>query len=219
MGSGPSRILRRSVVAGAAIYVAIDVVLHFLRPDLSLTHNPESDYGNGPYAWLMDVNFEIRMLLSVACVAVLWRAWTGGAGQRIGCALIAVWAVASGILGFVPDDPMGASPTVHGTVHLVVAALGFIAALTGLLCLTVSLWRQHSVRMPRWPPALLAGIAFVSLLALGHAGFGPHTLGGIYERTFLAAVLAWMAVLCGWPPRSRDAAGEAGPTAPLDRRR
>jgi hypothetical protein len=35
----------------------------------------------------------------------------------------------------------------------------------------------------------------VPFLLLGHAGFGAHTLGGLYEKIFLAMELLWLAVV------------------------
>jgi hypothetical protein len=185
------------VLVGVALYVCIDIALHFLRPDLSLLHNAESDYGNGPHAWLMDINFEVRMLLSLACVGLAWRDTGRSVAGRVGCVLLAVWAISSGILGFFRDDPLGTAPTAHGAVHLVSAGIGFIAALIGLLCLTIAYWPPAS-RSPRWALLIVWIVALLALLALGHAGFRPHSPGGLYERIFLAAVLAWMAVLGAW---------------------
>ena len=58
-------------VSGVLIYAALDVGLAVLRPDVSLLHDPESDYGNGPWAWVMDVNFLVRCGLSIAVVVAL----------------------------------------------------------------------------------------------------------------------------------------------------
>jgi predicted secreted protein len=39
-------------IAGILVYLALDVALVFLRPQFSVLHNAESDYGSsGPYAW------------------------------------------------------------------------------------------------------------------------------------------------------------------------
>lgn len=69
-------------VAGVAVYVAIDVALAFLRPDYSLLHNAESDYGVGPWSWLMDVNFLLRCLTTLAIVAAMARGMARGPAFR-----------------------------------------------------------------------------------------------------------------------------------------
>jgi hypothetical protein len=42
------------------------VLLGFLRPRYSLLYNAESDYGRGPWYWVMDLNFLLRCALSLA---------------------------------------------------------------------------------------------------------------------------------------------------------
>ena len=76
---------------GIVAYVAIDVLLVFLRPELSVLHSAESDYGSkGHWGWVMNVNFLLRCAFSVAVVLAL--------GVRIGAGrvLLLVWAIASG---------------------------------------------------------------------------------------------------------------------------
>jgi len=49
-------------IGGGIAYVAIDVVLRFLRPGYSLLYNAESDYGRGPWYWVMDLTRPWRPL-------------------------------------------------------------------------------------------------------------------------------------------------------------
>ncbi len=53
-------------LAGVVVYVGIDVLLRLLRPRYSLIYNAESDYGRGPWYWVMDLNFLLRCALSLA---------------------------------------------------------------------------------------------------------------------------------------------------------
>jgi hypothetical membrane protein len=73
--SAPSRAkpLAWFTLAGVAVYVAIDILLAFLRPGYSLLYNAESDYGRGPWYWVMDLNFLLRCALSLAIAAALYR--------------------------------------------------------------------------------------------------------------------------------------------------
>jgi len=68
------------------VYVAIDVALAFLRPGDSLLPNAESDYGVGPWSWLMDVNFLVRCAATLAIAAGTRgrRNVTGRPGLSIG---------------------------------------------------------------------------------------------------------------------------------------
>lgn len=110
-------------VAGVVLYVAIDACMAVLRPDVSLLHDAESDYGNGAWSWLMDLNFLIRAVSSIAAVlaiaplvSVSLRArvtnarpmsasrgigeTTGTTAARVGLGLIVAWTLASGLLAF-----------------------------------------------------------------------------------------------------------------------
>jgi hypothetical membrane protein len=71
----PSRAkpLARFTLAAVAVYVAIDVLLAFLRPSYSLLYNAESDYGRGPWYWVMDLNFLLRCALSLALASALYQ--------------------------------------------------------------------------------------------------------------------------------------------------
>lgn len=186
----------RVVVAGVAVYAAIDTALLLLRPQFSLLHSAESDYGSlGNWDWLMDLNFLLRCLLSLAAVRALTlatRVESVTPRLRLGLRLLTIWAVASGLLAFFPDDPAGTPARWHGDVHLVLAFVAF-------LCVTVgALMVSHAVRsLPRWssvatPLSLLAWSALIPLLLLGHTHFRRASLGGFYEKIFLGVELVWL---------------------------
>jgi hypothetical membrane protein len=184
-------------IAGIAVYVAIDIALVFLRPQFSVLHNAESDYGSrGPYGWLMDANFLLRCALTLAVIWALARVLPGR--LRSALALLAVWAVASGLLALFPDDPVG-TPT-HGLarVHLALAAIAFFAVVLGTRLGSRAL--RHE---PQWQPvtpalALISWAALVPILLLGRSKLRPHSLGGLWEKTFLGVELLWLAVVALW---------------------
>lgn len=176
------------------LYVIIDVVLFAIRPDLSLLHNAESDYGNGPYSWLMDINFELRFLFSIAAAISIWRALRLARPGVIGVGLLGVWAVASAALGFFPDDLQGASPTVHGLAHFSAALVAFIACLLGTALLTDEFRRHARVRAPVPALAVIWIAAAVGLVTLTVVGFKPRSLGGLFERVFIGAEILWIMV-------------------------
>lgn len=195
-GVGDSRVrgLAAGVVAGAVIYVGIDVALRSLRPGLSQLHNAESDYGNGPWSWLMDVNFLLRGVFSAAAAGALWLGLPRRGQARGGAGLVGAWAVFSAILAFFRDDLPGAPVTAHGAIHLGAAFFGFAACLAGTLLLTIDLRQVPRVRPVApvlWVVWVVAALGF---LALGRAGFHPHSLGGLYERVFIGAEIAWLAL-------------------------
>ena len=121
--------LARFTLAGIVVYVAIDVLLAFLRPGYSLLHNAESDYGRGPWFWVMDANFLLRCALSLALAGALYQAPSRSGRPerqaRRGLGLLAGWAVCSGLLAFFADNPAGYPKLVSGQVHVL---LGLVAS-------------------------------------------------------------------------------------------
>jgi hypothetical protein len=192
-------------IAGVAAYAAIDTALVFLRPELSVLHNAESDYGSkGAYAWLMDANFILRCVLSLAVVRALALA-AGGAGRlRAGLALLTVWALASGLLAFFPDDPVGTPANGIAKVHLALAAVAFVAVALGTRLTTRALRTAEEWREVIRPLAALSWGAIVPALLLGRTHLRAHSLGGLYEKLFLGMELAWFFVAAYWIVSARD---------------
>jgi hypothetical membrane protein len=190
----PAKPLARLTLAGVALYVAIDVLLAFLRPTYSLLYNAESDYGRGPWFWVMDLNFLLRCALSLTIAAALAQAARPSLRLRAGLALLVTWAVCSGLLAFFADDPEGTPQHGSGVVHLVLAFIAFTAIAIGAILISASFMSD-----PAWRPAapVMLGIsiaAVVAYLLLGRAAGHPHFPGGLFERIFLGLELLWITV-------------------------
>lgn len=193
-GRPDARALAWIALAGVAAYVAIDVALAFLRPDYSLLHNAESDYGHGgSWAWLMDANFLLRCALSLAAAGALARAAEPGGRIRAGLALLAAWAVCSGLLAFFPDDLEGQPVHGSGAAHIALALIAFPCVAIATLMITA-----HLRLDPRWhgrvglllTVAIAGAVALLVMAAAGH----KHAPGGLYERVFLGLELLWIAL-------------------------
>ncbi len=187
MGRGLStRRLAGCALVGIAVYLVLDVALVFLRPQFSVLHNAESDYGStGRYAWVMDANFLLRCALSLAAAWALVRVLP--LRFRTAFWFLVVWALASGLLAFFPDDPVGTRTRGPAKVHLLLALIAFAAVIVGTL-----LASRVIRRTPGWErvaPALtvISWLAIVPILLLGHAKLRPRSLGGLWEKTLPGA--------------------------------
>jgi hypothetical membrane protein len=185
----------RLAIAGIGIYLALSVLLAFLRPQFSLLHNAESDYGSaGHDAWVMDIAFLVRGALSFAAIAALTL--TEPVRRRTaGLALLVVWAVASALLAFFPDDPAGTPVQTAGRIHLVLAGIAFLGVAIGTI--VVSRGLRHD---PRWeslhvPLYVISRLAIVAVLLLGRTHLRIQSLGGLYERLFLGLELLWFLIV------------------------
>jgi len=211
----PSRAktLAQFTLAAIAVYVAIDVLLAFLRPGYSLLYNAESDYGRGPWYWVMDVNFLLRCALSLAIAAALYRVARPDGRTHGGLVLLVIWAACSGLLAFFADDPEGTPVNVSGIVHLILGLIAFICIAIGTILISASLMPD-----PAWRPAapILLAISIAGAVACLVLG-APHkyhvTPSGLYERIFLGLELLWMAVAAIAIARQNPAPGQNDSTA------
>jgi hypothetical protein len=198
----------RLVLVGVLLYAAIDTALVFLRPQFSILHSAESDYGSlGSWDWLMDLNFLLRGAFSLAAVRAIGLVAPAPQDYRLrlGLRLLRVWAAASALLAFFPDDPAGTPIKWHGDVHLVLAFVAFLCVLVGTIVVSGAL---RSI--PRLPQAargltVLAWAALIPLLLLGHAHLRHHSIGGLYEKLFLGLELIWLLVAALSAARYPDA--------------
>jgi hypothetical membrane protein len=209
-----ARPLARLALAGVGVYVAIDVLLAFLRPQYSLLYNAESDYGRGPWFWVMDINFLLRCALSLAIAGALYRTVRLDGRIRAGLALLVIWAICSGLLAFFADNPEGTPVTASGVVHLFLALIAFPCVTVGAVLISASLrtdpaWRHAA-------PVLLAisvgGALALLLLAAPRKHY--HAPSGLYERIFLGVELLWMAVAAIAVARRTSSAHENDRIAP-----
>jgi hypothetical protein len=186
--------LARLVLAGVAVYVAIDILLAFLRPGYSLIYNAESDYGRGPWFWVMDANFLLRCALSLAIVGALSQVLRPDGRTRGGLALLVTWAICSGLLAFFADDIEGTPQHGSGVVHLILAFIAFTAIAIGAILISASLMSDPAWR-PAAPVLLAISIAAaIAYLLLGGALKHHHAPDGLYERIFLGLELLWIAI-------------------------
>jgi hypothetical membrane protein len=189
--------LARFAIAGILVYLALDVALIFLRPHFSVLHNAESDYGSaGSYAWVMDLNFLLRGAFSLAVAGALMLSWD--ARERTASLAhggLVVWALASGALAFFPDDPVGTPTHGLGRVHLALAFIAFAGVIVGTIAGSRAARAQPLLRSRATVLTALAYSALVPVLLLGHAHLRPRSLGGLYEKLFLAIELLWLAVV------------------------
>jgi hypothetical membrane protein len=195
-------------VAGVIVYVAIDVLLRFLRPDYSLLYNAESDYGRGPWYWVMDLNFLLRGALSVAIVVAVRRAVRLDDRGRAGLILIAIWAGCSALLAFFADDVEGQPLTGSGIVHLALAFVAFPCVAVGTILVSGNLMSGQSRRSAAAVLLALSVAGAAALLLLATAVDRQHAPGGLCERIFLGLELLWIAVAGGYLATRRPAGND-----------
>ena len=196
--SRSTRILATLAIAGAVLYVLVDIVLQSLPPHYSVVSEAESNLAVGPYGWVMNLNFLARGVVTVCAVAALARFAPRSRLQRCGLVLMLIAGACSAALAFLPTDipsidaPGLAPTTALGAAHLAVAVVGFVTALVGFVLLTVWLRGSDRLRAAYPAAAILTGVALSGLLWLGAAATLAPGLIGLAERLCLAGVLGWV---------------------------
>jgi hypothetical membrane protein len=183
-----------AAVAGALAYVAIDIALAFADPWYSLLHNAESDYGVGPNAWLMDINFVLRGVFSLAAILAIASATSTRARSRLGLAMLGAWAGCSALLAFFPDNPIGTPVTQDGRIHLLLAGIAFLAVAAGTVLISLRVGADPLWRPARTPLLVLSLVAIVpgalAILAIRR----PLGDFGLFERIFLGLEILWLVI-------------------------
>ena len=182
-------------IACIIIYILLDLLLAHLRPDYSLIHNAESDYTRGKYSYLMDINFIVRCVFSLSFVKILWIEFSKNQKIKSATYWIIAWAISSGLLAFFPDNPYGYPKLWTGQIHLFLATIAFISIIVGMIKISIIL-KQESLLKNISVLLLIIGIFEIIMFMLtALSGFNPHTLGGLYERIFLALIMIWQIII------------------------
>jgi hypothetical membrane protein len=189
-----------TVAALVVLYAVLDVVAQSLPPHYSPISQAESDLAVGPYGYVMTINFVVRGLLSLLFLGALARALRAS-GSRwtdlgAGFALTAAWGVGAFLLAAFPTDVPATPVSWHGEIHLVVAAIAFLAGAFGVLLLALR-FSEHRVLAAEADWAIPLGVLAVLLcfVELGLPFVAPHLaarVGGVTERLFLGSVLLWI---------------------------
>jgi hypothetical membrane protein len=194
-------------ITGALAYVAIDCVLALADPQYSLIRNAESDYGVGPNAWLMDVNFLLRGVFSVAAALTT----TPLGRSRLGLGLIGAWACCSALLAFFPDNPVGTPVTPSGRIHLLLAGIAFAAVAIGTFLTSHRIGNDPAWLFVSRPLLVVSSLAIVAGTLAIFSIRRPQADFGLYERIFLGLEILWMVLAsrAAWVVASSDSRNES----------
>jgi hypothetical protein len=169
--------------------VAIIVVLHPLRPDVSLTHHYISEYGNEAWSWLLS-----GALLAVALgLLALGRALREATRVRLTPQLL--WASGGMLLlaAVFSTDRRGGeveAATLAGQLHGILAIGAFCLLVLAMIALPLrsSDAVRELGRAAAWALPLAAAATTIAALAYAVA---PDA-GGIRQRMFLLVVFGWL---------------------------
>jgi hypothetical protein len=180
--------LRGLAGAGFALFAAIVLLLPVIKNDYSPVQDAISEGALGPYGYLQVAAFFGLGIGSISLAVLLLRAVRS---PQVG-ALVGLSGVCMLVAGTFPADRMdSASMTVHGTIHLLAAALAFIAVISAMLLSARQLRNNRTLR-PLARPSLGLGLAALALFMMAGADIGPF---GLIQRANVTVVLVWLAAV------------------------
>lgn len=189
------RLTARGGMVGPAVFAVVIVVGGMLYDGYSHAGQKISELGGqgAEFAILQNVNF---LLLGALVLGFAWALGRTLGAPYHGPILLAVFGISSCIAnGLLPCDIACVGETPVAQAHNVTGLLGFLAAIVGMLVLARR-WRHD----PRWhhhvtPTYGAAAIAIAGLVwFITTQALDPlHALGGVAQRTFVAALLLWIA--------------------------
>jgi hypothetical membrane protein len=191
--SEPRTTTRRAAtiaLIGIVAYALVDVILQFLPPHYSPIRDAESDLEVGPFGWIQAINYIGRGVTCGFAIVAIAGSTAQSPRRTLGLVLLAVTGLCGALVAFFPTDivPGGQAITVHGHVHVIAAATGFICALASFWVLRSAVRSRAS---DTWLYLATAGLVF-----LGITIFAIPAVFGLAERLCLLGILGWMFATC-----------------------
>jgi hypothetical protein len=106
-------------VVGIAVKFLTIAALHFLRPDVNPVLEPISNYGVGPYGFLLTVADIGSVVATLALVFGLYLGIAPPGRSYVGLFLLGLYGASELLAGIFPIDVGGETTTV-GTIHSIV---------------------------------------------------------------------------------------------------
>jgi hypothetical protein len=130
-------LLGYGLVAGP-FYVSLALLQGAFRPGFDLSRHDVSLLSNGDWGWVQIANFCLTGAMVIACAIGVRRALRGQPSGTWGPRLLALYGLGLIAAGVFVADPMNGFPagaptgrpaamTLHGTLHILAAAIGFFA--------------------------------------------------------------------------------------------
>jgi hypothetical membrane protein len=203
-------------VAGATLFGAAVVALHYLEPGMTPHDHFVSEYSISGAGLLMKAAF-LALAAGVLCLALGIRAsFEPGRRVRWAWSLMVVAALGYAASGVFDTDPIesvlaGEDPSWHGMLHDLSGVLAFLGTISAAFVLR-GVFRRSSPWRAMAGVALLFGAALTVLLVIVLAA--PAESVGVAQRAFLVVLLLWFGVVGSWM-RRRTADPATEPSAAL----
>jgi hypothetical protein len=193
-------LLGYGVLAGP-VYVVAALAQGLLRPGFDLLHDDVSLLSNGSLGWIQIANFIVTGAFVIAAAIGMARAlgtrstWAPRLLGVFGAGLIAAGVfVADPMNGFPAGTPAGRpeTMTLHGVLHIVVAALGFLCLVASCF-VSARRYGRETRRSMKWF-SIVTGVVFLLAFAgVASGASSPFVILGFWAGVIVA--FAWIAAV------------------------
>lgn len=185
--------------AGVLFFFLVAAILQFLRLDYSFMGTPLSFYLLGPYSGWLHTAFD-ALAVAIALLAIGCYIASTPQARSAATLVLFMFGAAGVVVTALASTDTSDQLTVHGSIHLLAAALAFIATSFGML---VQSWRfRRDLNWhKRFRPALqLAVFEFLVLFtyALAHI-----SASGFMEKLTIVLILLWLGQTAFWLSTAR----------------
>lgn len=200
--SGVTPWLGRLALIGVLYFFLVSALVQFLRPDYSVMGTPLSFYLLGPYGgWLHGAFYVLAaaiLLLAIGC-------YIGSEPQARTAATLVLFALGAAgvaVTAIFPTDTT-ATLTRHGVIHVIAAAVAFLATSAAML---IQSWRFR--RDPRWRRRFRNAmeLAVFEFIVLWYYALMHYPARGFMEKLTIGLILLWLALIAWWlqaPPHGQ----------------
>jgi hypothetical membrane protein len=197
-------------VIAPILFMIVVAIASELRPGYSQIEHPISDLGNGPRAWIQNLNFVVFGLL-LLCFAVAFRQGLRAVMGRRAIVVTTALLVLSA-LGFlaaayfrVPDPTAPEAVRIReGMLHGLSFMTIFVPLIVALFVAGAQMRRDPAWRAIGWYSFVTASVAIVMIVLIARFAnpSSPVPIGGLLTRLLVAQTFAWHAII-GWRLASR----------------
>jgi hypothetical membrane protein len=180
-------------LVGIAVKFLTFAAFHFVRPDVNLVVEPISNYGVGPYGFLLTVADIGSVVATLALAFGLYLGMVPAARSYVGLFLLGLTGVAELLAGIFPID-VGAEVTTAGTIHNIAGNISFFCFPIAAILLSLRMGKDAQWRSLR-RPALALSIVVVLTVILTIAGANLGIGYGVAQRVENVAVMVWMFIV------------------------
>lgn len=186
----------------AIVFLALLLVLHFIKPELEPSWHFISEYQIGKFGWMMSLAF---LSLAVSCIALSIALWPQlNLIGRIGLLLLVLSAAGMIIAAIFISDPLTAvRESEHGKLHQLGAMLDSIPVASVLITFGLirkNIWWDSSKNTLIWSvimvwTGLIVFIVSMVLLFPADGKFGPDVLLGWQNRFMMSVQSLWLIIV------------------------